>query len=171
MTKQEQIDNAELVEQAKALKTPSWHLKSVSRVAEEVEKELKERDSKPEPEVVEPVEVKAPAEQKRKRAPKMSVSSINEDSRAQLLRKLNAEDPECHYKFETAGISDEKLLAKGFERTGYSLKNDIVVRTDRESYLANKAARGAHQQRLMESIDTDGDKIQSLTESPKMGKT
>jgi len=178
MTNQEKIDNAELVEQAKLLKIPSWHLKKLEKLQKEVDIALS--DSPPEPVVEAPVvaEPVVPSPivaevvaARRKRAPKMPVSSINEDSRAQLLRELNAADPDCFYKFDKADISDAKLAAKGFERTGQMLKNDIVVRTDRDSYHANKNARMSHERRKMDSIDTDGDKIQSLTESPKLGKT
>ena len=170
MTTEEKNNNPEIVEEAKRLKIKSWHLRHLDDVKADIEA------AKAEPIVVPVVEVEAPTvvatpPSMRKKAPKMPIRVFGSDARAGLIAKRQAEDPDAVYLFQDAGISDEDLLKKGFERTGETLKNDIVVRTDRKRYEENEADESAHQRRLMDAIDTKGEKIVSVTEQPKKGKT
>jgi len=122
-----------------------------------------------EPKIVSIAEAVEPSVQPRKKAPKMNASNINRDDREELISRLEREDPDCKYCFEKADISDAKLAAKGFERTGHSVRNDIVVRTDKKSFAEYYNTKRDAQTRLMKSVDTDGTRIKSYTEAPKTG--
>lgn len=168
MTAEEKSNNPEIVEEARRLKIKSWHLKPL----EQVKKEIDEAGDSP---IVVPVsEPKAKVEKPqpvRSVAPKMPLAGIGVDSRRKLLAELDAKEPGVKHLFQPANLSDEDLLAKGFERTGITLKNDIVVRTDAERYDQIRNLKMAHHRKMMNSIDTEGEKIVSLTEQPKKGKT
>ena len=86
-------------------------------------------------EKVEPV-VDAPVV-KRKPAPRMIVDNLYRDDRTAMVAKLEKEDPDSKYIMQSGTISNRELAAKGFERTDFSVKNDIVCRTNREDYDAN----------------------------------
>jgi hypothetical protein len=116
---------------------------------------------------------------KRKKAPKMQVASVGENTRAKLIAQLEKEDPECKYIFQAAGLSQSEALAKGLEivtkDNGEIMYhgNDIVCRTDKQSYIDWQNDRTKHSLKAMKSIDKDlsteggGRKIQSVSESPK----
>lgn len=118
--------------------------------------------------VTEP-EVVVNATPARKKAPKMSVSSISRDDREELIKELKRDDPDCEYLFEKGTVTDAELKAKGMERTGHSIRNDIVVRTDKEAFKQYYDAKRGAQERLMKSVDTDGTRIKSFTENRKSG--
>jgi len=105
---------------------------------------------------------------KRKPAPKMSVAGILTDDRAALVERLEKEDPDCKYIFQSGDISDRELAAKGLERTEYSLKNDILCRTDRESYIKVQDAKRQAQYDSMQRIDGGKGIIDNHTETPKV---
>ena len=105
----------------------------------------------------------------RKTAPKMSVSSISRDDREELIKELKKGDPNCEYLFEKGTITDVELKAKGLERKNHSIRNDIVVRTDKEAFKQYYDAKRGAQERLMKSVDTDGTRIKSFTENRKSG--
>jgi hypothetical protein len=54
-----------------------------------------------------------------------------------MVERLEKEDPDSKYIMQAGTISNRELAAKGFERTDFSVKNDIVCRTNREDYDAN----------------------------------
>jgi hypothetical protein len=97
-----------------------------------------------------PVEVVEP---KRKPAPKMTVANIMRDDRTLLVERLEAEDPDSKYIFQNSDITDAELAAKGLERTEHSLKNDILCRTDRQSYDEVQALKREAQYEAMQRID------------------
>jgi hypothetical protein len=88
--------------------------------------------------VVEKVEpVKEAPVLKRKPAPRMIVAGNYRDDRTAMVEKLEREDPDSKYIMQSGTISNRELAAKGFERTDFTVKNDIVIRTNREDYDAN----------------------------------
>lgn len=89
----------------------------------------------------------------RKKAPRMTVAGINEDSRAAMIDKHERLDPECKYVFQSSRATDEELRAKGLERTGHRLKNDILCRTIKESFEEYQEAKNVAQFESMKSID------------------
>jgi predicted ATPase with chaperone activity len=100
--------------------------------------------------VHESVQVETP---KRKKAPRMTVAGINTDSRTEAVERLEREDPDCKYIFQNSSISDKDLAAKGLERTGESVKNDILCRTMKDSYEEVLAAKNEGQFESMQRID------------------
>jgi hypothetical protein len=122
-----------------------------SKLAEEVEvMEMVEAENEV-PEIVEePVTAVKPL---RKKAPSMSVSAVNNDARTKAVERLEREDPECKYIFQNSSISDKDLAAKGLERTGESVKNDIICRTTKESYEGVLSAKNEGQFESMQRID------------------
>lgn len=186
MTKQERADNAELIQEAKSLGIKSPHMCGLENLKVKVADAGKEFRAEFTPvetvvieEVVEPVApimepvVKAPVAKvaKRKPPPKMNVNNINEDSRAKLIHKLEAEYPGETFLFQSSETSDEQLLAKGMERTEFRLGNDIIARTDMKSYEDRISAMNESDRRSMDAIDDEGLEIQSLTIAPKKGRT
>lgn len=155
MTSQEKTDNAELIEEAKELGIKSPHMCSVVGLQQKVD------DAKME---IANAVVEAPV---RKKAPSMVVKSINEDSRTKLINELEAADPECKYLFQASSVTDDQLIAKGLERTGKRLKNDIVVRTRKDSFIEYQEAKNEGQRKMMDSIDSIGTKIKSLKSQAK----
>ena len=121
--------------------------------------------------VEEPVvqEQKVVTEPKRKKAPKMQVTNLGRDGRTELIARLEREDPECKYAFDKGSVTDDELAAKGFERTTYSLGNDIVIRTDKEAFTEYHSVKRQAQTDLMKAIDTEGKSIGSVTETQKKG--
>lgn len=117
----------------------------------------------------------------RKKAPKMQVASVGENTRAKLIAKLEADDPESKYLTQAASISSEEINAKGLEVVKKSNGDimyhgsDIVCRTDKRSYYDWQNARSAHATEAMKAIDKDlsteggGRRIQSVTENVKQG--
>ena len=69
----------------------------------------------------------------------MSVGGILSDDRAELVARLEAEDPDAKYIFQRGDISNEELAGKGLERTEHTLRNDVLCRTDKEVYNEVKA--------------------------------
>ena len=90
---------------------------------------------------------------KRKKAPRMTVAGINTDSRTEAVARLEREDPDCKYIFQNSSISDKDLAAKGLERTGESVKNDILCRTMKDSYEDVLNAKNEGQFESMQRID------------------
>ena len=148
----------ELKLKAKALKIKGAHLykdaDSLQAKIDEVKGEA----------VVAEVEVVAP---KRKPAPKMSVGGILSDDRAELVAKLEAEDPDAKYIFQRGDISDKELAGKGLERTEHTLRNDVLCRTDREAYGEVQARKRKAQYESMQRIDGGQGVIDNFTEVAK----
>ena len=150
MTDHKETDDTEieaLREKAKSLGIPKyWFMKQETLEANIAEAEAQMNASVVEekPEVVEP---------KRKKAPKMNVSGIRKDDRTELVEQLEREDPDSKYIFQAHGTTDAAIAAKGFERTGHTLKNDFLCRTDRDSYEEYLAARNESRLESMKKID------------------
>jgi hypothetical protein len=120
-------------------------------------------------------------EETRKTAPKMGVFNAGQNSRNQVIARLEKEDPACKYMTQRAGITPEELAAKGLEvvkkPNGEIIYHgaDIVCRTEKESYYKWQQSRNDFALEGMKSIDKDlstdggGRKIQALTEHAKQG--
>ena len=199
MTSEDKRNKSELVEQAKRYKVKQWWLRSIEDVENMVAAAIVEEKNAevipqeayaPEAEqsVDEQVEELETASKEiapvediaevvvepvvRRVAPKMPLSRMGEDSRTKTLAKLDAESGSpTNHLFQRADMSDEALADKGMERTGQMLKNDIIVRTDAERFALNRASDNSYHRKMMGAIDTEGDKILSLTETPKRGRT
>jgi hypothetical protein len=104
---------------------------------------------------------------KRKKAPKMSVGGILSDDRAELVARLEAEDPDAKYIFQRGDISDRELAGKGLERTEHVLRNDVLCRTDREAYNEVQANKRKAQYDSMQRIDGGQGIIDNFTEVAK----
>lgn len=118
---------------------------------------------------------------KRKKPPKMAAALNLSSDREVLIRHLEREDPDSKYLTYNAKLTPSEAEAKGFEIVKKDngdvmyCKNDIVVRTDKESYYQWQNNRTAGSLKSMRSIDKDlqlergGRKIQAFTESAKQG--
>ena len=100
-----------------------------------------------------PVQETVQVAPKRKKAPRMTVAGINNDARTEAVNRLEREDPECKYIFQNSSISDKDLAAKGLERTGETVKNDILCRTMKDSYEEVLSAKNEGQYEAMQRID------------------
>jgi hypothetical protein len=118
-------------------------------------------------EVVEAVAEPVVEETVRKKAPKMNISHIKVDDREAKVRELEAADPESKYIFQHHAVSDEALAAKGFERTEHSVRNSILVRTDRKSYEEYLEARNQNNLNGMKKIDKAEVYFKGHTAQPK----
>ena len=107
----------------------------------------------------------------RKKAPSMKVENILQDDRAALVKQLEKEDPECKYIFQSGAITDRELAAKGLERTGHQVRNDILCRTTKESYDEVQKAKRDFQFESMQNIDGGKGIIDSKDETPKKPRT
>ena len=56
------------------------------------------------------------------------------------------------------------------ERTEYRLGNDIIARTDKQSYKDWSAAKREADRRGMDAIDDEGLEVKSLTAEAKVGR-
>jgi hypothetical protein len=141
------------------------------KLAEEVE-EVEEPVTEVE---VEDVEEAVVVEEKpapiRKKAPRMSVAGVNTDSRTEAITRLEREDPECKYIFQNSSISDKQLAAKGFERTGETVKNDIICRTMKDSYEEVLNAKNEGQFESMQRIDGGTGIVGNHESQPKTPKS
>jgi hypothetical protein len=111
--------------------------------------------------------VVAKVEVKRKTAPRMNVAGIGRDDRAALVERLEREDPECKYLFQAGTVTNRELAAKGLERTDYSLKNDIVCRTIKDSYEEMLNVRNEGSYEAMGRIDGGTGIVGKFDASPK----
>jgi arginyl-tRNA synthetase len=117
----------------------------------------------------------------RKKAPSLKVSGLSGTSRNAIIRDLERKDPDCKYMTQKAGLTPSEAEAKGIEivkkDNGDILYcgEDIVCRTDKESYYKWQNNRTEQSMNSMKSIDPDlateggGSKIQALKEQPKAG--
>jgi len=162
MTEQQETDTMEVLKaKAKELGVKGIHL---FKSEDALQAKIDEMGT-----VVKEVTDVTPPQPKRKKAPSMPVHVVGRDERAELVARLEREDPSCKYIFEKGTITDRELAAKGFERTTHTLGNDIVVRTDKDSFTEFFNAKRQAQANSMKSIDTAGTKIKSFTEAPKQG--
>jgi hypothetical protein len=175
MTSQETARKEELVEEAKSLGIKGAHLCGIPKLVEKIAeaKAVKEKDSVPpdiDPEagnvkvieesiekVIEDMPEKAP----RKVAPRMSVASISQDERSKKVAELEAANPGYKYIFKASSTTKAQLEAIGLESTGEFLKNDLICRTEKDSFIEWQKTKNDAQRRLMDSIDTEGTKIKS----------
>lgn len=150
------MDKTELVEKAKKLGIKGAHLYGVDKLVEEIDKceaEQKVTDT--------------PSAPERKIAPRMSVSSVNRDNGLRTVMKLDKEFPEYKHMLQPKDIDRDVLAEKGLEFTGKTIGNEIVCRTDRESFEEWQQAGNREARRMMESIDPDGEQIMEHTVAPK----
>lgn len=118
----------------------------------------------------------------RKKAPKLRVSGLSGTSRNAIIHDLEKKDPECKYMTQSSKLTKAEAEAKGIEIVKKDngeimyCGDDIVCRTDKESYYEWQNDQNTKQLKAMKSIDKDlstehgGKKIQSCTENPKAGK-
>ena len=130
--------------------------------------QVKPKKSAPKPNAA---TVDAVEKKERKPAPSMSIGTVSVDERTELIEKLQKEDPECKYVFQESSITNEQLAAKGLQRTEHKLRNDIVCRTVKTSYEGWIAAKNKFNTEQMESIDTEGQMVQSFEASSKKPKS
>lgn len=126
--------------------------KQAEAVASEPKLEVEELTEKVTEEVA-PQEVVAKASPKRKAPPRMNVAGIGRDDRSALIERLEREDPECKYIFQSGTITQRELTAKGLEKTDYSLKNDIVCRTMKDSFVEMQKVTNEAAYEAMQRID------------------
>jgi len=165
-TQNEEVSIDELKEEAKALGITRTHLyKDADKLQEKID------------------DVKAQGEERstRKKAPKLKVSGLAGTSRNGIIRALEKEDPDSKYLTQAASLTASEAEAKGIEivKKGNGeimyCGEDIVCRTDRESYNAWQSDRTEKSLNAMKSIDKDletkhgGKKIQACTEQAKIG--
>lgn len=155
-----------LEEQAKALGVKSIHLykrdESLEGAIAKKQAETEEVDEGQE--VVssgmeDEIKVEIEKSKKRKKAPSMSVANISNDDRTDLVTRMEREDPDCKYIFQSGNATDRELLAKGLERTGLSVKNDVLCRTMRDSYDGYISDKNQAQHESMQRIDPTSDGI------------
>lgn len=151
MTSQEdKTEKDVLVAQAKELGIKSPHTCGVEKLKEKI------------------AEAQANPVVERKVAPKMVVTGKKEDSRTKRINELEAENPGIKYLTKKAGTTAAQLKAAGLESTGEYLKNDLICRTDKDSYNEWIDARNSAARRTMDSIDTEGTKIKSHSAQAKV---
>lgn len=168
MTSQVETNIEELKAEAKSLGVKGWQL---MKDPEKLQAKIDEAKA---------VEV-AEAAPKRKAPPKMQVSFTGENKRRTLIERLEREDPTCKYLTKSNSFSPAEAKAKGFEivrkENGDIMYcgDDIVVRTEKDSYYEWQRKRGEHATNAMKAIDPlldtegGGKKVQSLQERPKQG--
>lgn len=143
MTSQDE-DRQKLNDRAKKLGIVNPHACGgdllLKKIAEK-ELEMEAPEIAPEPEV------------KRSKAPSMKVENVMQDDRTLLMLKMEAEDPDCKYIFQSQSVSDQVLKSKGLERTKQTLKGDVLCRTMKDSYYAVKSARQKADYEAMQRID------------------
>lgn len=105
-------------------------------------------------------EIKVEVEKiKRKTAPRMSVANINNDDRTALIERMEREDPDSKYLFQSSTATPRELAAKGLERTDLSVKNDILCRTLKQGYEEYISDKNEAQHESMQRIDPTSDGI------------
>ena len=167
MTSQDE-DRKQLNDKAKKLGIKCPHtcgldtlLKKIAD-AEALAESTETMETATEPVKVEPV---------RSTAPSMKVENILVDDRTLLMQRLEAEDPECKYIFQSGSITDRELKEKGLERTDNTLRGDVLCRTQKDSYYAVKAARQKADHEAMERIDGGKGIVGSFQQDPKQPRS
>jgi len=162
MTNQE-IDMEALKAEAKKLNVPGWQ---ATKDPEKLQAKIDE----------------AKKTGGRSKAPKLRVATSGESSRNKLIEQMEREDPECKYLTQSSALTQAEAKAKGIEickePNGDFIYcgEDIVCRTDKESYYEWVDKRNADATRSMKSIDKDlstkhgGKHIQSLNSKAKTGR-
>jgi len=115
---------------------------------EEVTKELEQETPLQAQEVVAPK-----PSPKRKTAPRMNIANIGNDDRTAMITRLEREDPECKYVFQNSNVTGRELAAKGLEKTEFSIKNDVVCRTMKDSFVEFQHKKNEAQYEAMQRID------------------
>lgn len=150
------VERTEMEAKAKALGIKGVHLYGDEKLMGEINR-IEAEGAK----------VEAP---KRKKAPKMKVSSVVEDSAEKLIRRLEREDPDCKYLLQPIGTTALTLAEKQLEATGETIGDCIVCRTDKEGYQEYVNSKNAATQRMMQSIDPSGERIKGHVASAKIPK-
>lgn len=162
MTSQERADNAELIEEAKALGIKSPHMYKLEKLEIEViEKRAVEEADEVEDAMEEVETVVEEVAKERSVAPDMVVANIREDNRAKVVAEQERLNPGVKFIYQASDITDAELAAKGLERTGIRVKNDILTRTTQTSFERYQKAKNDAQRDAMNSIDSIGTKIKS----------
>jgi len=160
MTSQEKIENADLIEEAKTLGIKCPHACGVETLKRKVEEAKAGGEQEAPP---------TPVEQPRKKAPKMVIANINEDTRERVVAEMRAKEPDCEFLFQRSDVTDQELAAKGMERTGIPVGNDTLVRTDKEGFGKWMAAQNDSELSKMRSIEKEnggqGQIVRTLTET------
>lgn len=166
MTSQIEVDIDELKAEAKNLGVKGWQL---IKDPEKLQAKIDEAKA---------AEEEVPA---RSAPPKMQVSFTGENKRRALIERLEREDPTAKYLTKSNKFTPAEAKAKGFEivrkENGDIMYcgDDIVVRTDKQSYYEWQRKRGEHATHAMKAIDPlldtegGGRKVQALKEQPKLG--
>lgn len=168
----ELMNEDEIRTEAKSLGVRNWHNKKLENLVEELREMKAVETVKPdEPEVHAQPEIEDISKPlgDRLTVPKMSVETLEEDARQKLLDELNRKRPHVEHQYRRAGTPLEEIRAKGFVPTGEKLGNEIVVGTDKESFLAWKKKYHARERKKMDAVDTEGSKILSQTAIAKKG--
>ena len=105
----------------------------------------------------------------RKVAPRMSISVARSLGRDAAIAQLERDNPGYKYILESADTNAAMLAAKGLESTGKYLKNDLICRTDKESYEEFLKDRNDRNSRVMDSVYDEGDtpSFDSQAKKPK----
>lgn len=168
MTSQEKEDNKELIDEAielgifnpKVFSLENLKLK-VAAAKFELKPEAEEKET----------EVTVQKEEQRSKAPRMNVSNINEDTRERVVAEMRAKEPENEFVFQRGDVTDTELQAKGLQRTGVSVKNDIICRTNKESFNEWMDTQREAELTKMSAIEKDsggtGRIVRKLTEVQK----
>ena len=165
MTSQEKEDNKELIDEAQELGIYNPKVLTLENLKQKVAKA-----KAPEPEA-EKEEVTVQKEEQRSKAPRMNVSNINEDTRERVVSEMRKKEPENEFVFQRGDVTDEELQAKGLQRTGVSVKNDIICRTNKESFNEWMDTQRDAELKKMSAIEKDsggsGRIVRKLTEVQK----
>lgn len=167
MTSQEENNVEALRAEAKELGVKSWHVLGEERLILEV---AKVKGGSSEPAEAPEQEVKPKVTEKRSKAPRMNVSNIQRDDRTAMIERLDAEEPDCKHILQAGSVTDRELAAKGLERTEYSVKNDVVCRTMKDSYEEWQQAKIDANYDAMQAIDGGTGQVEALTEIVKKPK-
>ena len=157
MTSQAETDKKqELIVVAKELGIKSPHLCGV----ETLEKKIAEAKAG---------EEISPPEPARKKAPKMTIGGAKSMGRDETVARLERENPGYKYILENSNVTAGQLAAKGMESTGAYLKNDLICRTDADSYEEFLKDRNLQNKRVMHSVYEEGDvpSFDSQAKKPK----
>ena len=108
---------------------------------------------------------------KRKKAPQVVVNAPHVDARTLKITELERIDPSSKYMTQGSKVTDHELKAKGQERTGLTLGNDIIVRKDKKAFYEGLNARNAlKHDEISRAIDDKDRIVQAHDASPRKVK-
>ena len=166
MASQEETDKKqELMVEAKSLGIKGAHLCGIEKLEEKIAAVKNESSDL---NTVAPT-VDVVKEPERKKAPRMTIGGTKSMSRDETVARLERENPGYKYILENANVNAAQLEAKGLESTGKYLKNDLICRTDAESYEEFLKDRNIQNERVMHAVYDEGDvpSFDSQVKKPK----